>query len=131
MARTGEVMSVRFNRVTRPSDPIPISHRVRLQNQQTGMWDRLGTVIDTPAPLQYLVRLHGSGRASLRNRRHLRPTSPDNPPGASLARDNQGDDLGDDSDDGAPTPPPPPARPRRTVRAPCYLSDYVSFPGLP
>ncbi|MPC57306.1 hypothetical protein E2C01_051283 [Portunus trituberculatus] len=101
------------------------------ENQQTGRWDCLGTVFDTPAPWQYLVCLHGSGQASLRNCRHLQPTSPDNPPGASPACDNQGDDLSGNSDDWAPTPPPSPTRPRCTVCAPNYLSDYISSPGLP
>ena len=52
---------------------------VLVQNQQGNRpkrWDRTGLVVEVKQHDQYLVRMDGSGRASLRNRRFLRPTTP-------------------------------------------------------
>ena len=130
MARTRESISPRFNRAAHTLTPIPLGQRIRLQNQQTGRWDRLGTVIDTPAPRQYLVHLHSSGRASLRNRRHLRPAARDELPRAMAVPHDatQGDGLGGSGGDNAPPSPTPPARPRRAQRAPQRFTASVVSP---
>ena len=52
---------------------------VLVQNQHGNKpkrWDRTGLVIEVKEHDQYLVRMDGSGRATLRNRRFLRPTTP-------------------------------------------------------
>ena len=52
---------------------------VLVQNQQGNRpkrWDRTGLIVEVKQHDQYLVRMDGSGRASLRNRRFLRPTTP-------------------------------------------------------
>ena len=68
---------------TRKLPLIEIGTQVRVQNQATKRWDRTGVVIEAKPYRQYIVRLSGSGRLSLRNRRHLKaittPASPTTP----------------------------------------------------
>ncbi|XP_063878128.1 uncharacterized protein LOC135110103 [Scylla paramamosain] len=94
--------------------------RVLVQDHQHGRrWNRAGIVIEARDHRQYLVRLDGSGRISLRTRQHLRPA-----PEAS------------DTEDLAPPTPLPPLSPpspaprmdgegRRARRPPRWLKDYV------
>ena len=57
--------------------PLREGDHVFVQNQDSGSpkpkkWDRQGTIVASKDNDQYLVRIHGSGRLSLRNRRFLR-----------------------------------------------------------
>ena len=65
----------RWSEHTKALTPLKIGDRVRLQNQ-TGnypkKWDRTGVVVEVKQFHQYLVRIDGSGRLSLRNRQFLR-----------------------------------------------------------
>ncbi|KAK8384613.1 hypothetical protein O3P69_014289 [Scylla paramamosain] len=89
--------------------------RTHIQNPSSGRWDRAGTILETTAPRQYLVRLDGSGRATIRNRRHLRPLTREPHTQAS-----------DDGAAATPDPTPPTQRrPQRSRRAPRHLYDYV------
>lgn len=80
-----------------------------------GVGDRLGTIIELTAPQQYLVRLDGSGRATIRNRRHLRP----------LISETQAQSQ--DGGSSNPAPPSTAARPRRVRRAPQHFNDYIVY----
>lgn len=64
---------------TRPLPQLQIGDHVRVQNQ-TGpfprRWDKTGTVIEVKQFHQYWVRMSGSGRATLRNRKFLRNVPP-------------------------------------------------------
>ena len=55
--------------------PLAVGTRVLVQNQ-TGLhrnrWDRSGVVVEAKPHSQYLVKVDGSGRVTLRNRRFLR-----------------------------------------------------------
>ena len=55
-------------------DPIPVGTTVLCQNTKNKKWDRMGTIVEVLSFRQYHVRMEGSGRVSLRNRIHLRPT---------------------------------------------------------
>ena len=61
---------------TRVLQELEVGTRVQIQNQ-TGprekKWDRSGIIVEYRGNRQYLVRLDGSGRLSLRNRRFLKP----------------------------------------------------------
>ena len=49
---------------------------VLIQNQagqHAKRWDRTGSIVEVKPNDQYVVRVHGSGRVTLRNRRFLRP----------------------------------------------------------
>ena len=70
---------------TRNLPPLTIGDSVRIQNQ-TGphptKWDKTGIVIEVRQFDQYVVRMDGSGRVTLRNRKFLRkfiPVIPRNP----------------------------------------------------
>ncbi|XP_060073014.1 uncharacterized protein LOC132552840 [Ylistrum balloti] len=59
--------------------PLKVGDLVRIQNQ-TGpyprKWDKTGTVIEVHQYDQYVVRIDGSGRITLRNRKFLRKYTP-------------------------------------------------------
>ncbi|XP_045132259.1 uncharacterized protein K02A2.6-like [Portunus trituberculatus] len=111
MIHTSVNSSIRHDQQVHSLTPLRPGQRACIQNPSSGRWDRVGTMLKLSAPRQYLLRLDGSGRASIRNRRHLRP----------LTGEPQ---LSDDS-----TESPTPVRvttpqPRRTQRAPRHLDDY-------
>ncbi|KAK8385250.1 hypothetical protein O3P69_012221 [Scylla paramamosain] len=62
--------------------PLSPGTRVRMQNQASGTWDRTGLIVEALPYRQHTVRLDGSGRISLRNRKHLRPVAESTPPPA-------------------------------------------------
>lgn len=88
MSRTTESLKAH----SRPLRPLALGERVFLQNQQgphPNKWDRSGVVVESLGHDQYRVRVDGSGRLTLRNRRFLRgytlatPCAPQQPvPGA-------------------------------------------------
>ena len=52
---------------------LPVGSEVRVQNSDTKVWDRCGMVVESLPFRQYRVKIHGSGRSTIRNRVHLRP----------------------------------------------------------
>ena len=64
---------------TRRLPPLRVGDHVRIQNQ-TGphptKWDRTGTIIEVRQFDQYVVKVDGSGRVTLRNRKFLRKFVP-------------------------------------------------------
>ena len=116
------------SRTSRRHSPLYIGNRVRIQNQATKLWDRTGTIVEALRHRQYNVRLDGSGRISLRNRRHLSiihaprpshesglpPTSPANLPDAPPSMPDAPPNI----------PDAPPTRPRRRACRPFWQSDY-------
>ena len=66
---------------TRSLQPLQVGDICRVQNQ-TGQspkkWDRTGVVVQVNANDQYLIKMHGSGRVTLRNRKFLRKIHPFN-----------------------------------------------------
>ena len=107
---------------TRRLPALAVGDYVRIQNQ-TGQhpnkWDRTGTVVEVKQHDQYQVKVDGSGRVTLRNRRFLRKftsiTSPEPPRPIDV-------DLGMRI---APTPPPP-----RTI-TPMLPSPTTVSPATP
>jgi hypothetical protein len=60
---------------TRPLRPLALGDKVFIQNQQGNhptKWDRSGTVVELLGNDQYRIKVDGSGRLTLRNRRFLR-----------------------------------------------------------
>ena len=49
---------------------------VLCQNVRTKKWDRSSAIVEVGDYRQYLVKMDGSGRISLRNRRHLQKLAP-------------------------------------------------------
>ena len=118
MARTTESLQAH----SKPLRPLSIGERVFLQNQQgrhPTKWDRSGTVVESTGYDQYRVKVDGSGRLTLRNRRFLRaymPATPSFPPEPTavphLTR------FGDQAPASPSHPPPPVAVEPITVDAP-------------
>ena len=81
-AQQEEALRMRFARQldsldnhTRALPALKPGDTVRLQNQarpHARRWDRTDVVVDAKSHDQYLVKVHGSGRVTLRNRQFLR-----------------------------------------------------------
>ena len=72
-------MSEKLSEHTQHLPPLKIGDCVRVQNQRgphPTKWDRTGVVIEVRQFDQYIVRIDGSGRVTLRNRKHLRKYIP-------------------------------------------------------
>ena len=75
MSRTTESLAAH----SRPLHPLHVGDRVFVQNQRgpnPNKWDKSGTVVETLEHDQYRVKVDGSGRLTLRNRRFLRAFTP-------------------------------------------------------
>ncbi|KAG0711519.1 hypothetical protein GWK47_020455 [Chionoecetes opilio] len=111
--------------------PLEPGTRVWIQDADSKLWDRTGIIVESRPYRQYAVRLIGSGRISIRNRRHLRQAQTlitATPPSS-----------GQDGADGSGTPGPgstirdishatdntTTTRPRRERRHPVRLQDYA------
>ena len=69
----------RLSEHTRVLPPLIIGNCVRLQNLvglHPTKWDRTGIVVEVQQYDQYVIRVDGSGRVTLRNRKHLRQYTP-------------------------------------------------------
>ena len=69
----------RLSEHTRVLPPLAIGNCVRMQNlvgPYPTKWDRTGIVVEVRQFDQYVVRVDGSGRVTLRNRKHLRQYTP-------------------------------------------------------
>lgn len=79
LARKHVVDMERLEAHTKELGELEIGQSVSVQNQvgsKPGRWDKTGVVVEKGAgPRQYLVRMDGSGRITLRNRRFLRKCS--------------------------------------------------------
>ena len=51
--------------------PLPIGSKVLCQNTRTLNWDKAGSIVEVKPHIQYIVKMEGSNRLSLRNRQHL------------------------------------------------------------
>lgn len=69
----------RYNLHTRDLPSLRTGDKVQVQNQ-TGSkpkrWDKTGTIVETNGNRQYSIRMDGSGRVTLRNRRFMRQIQP-------------------------------------------------------
>ena len=85
-------LAERYNLHAKNLPPLQVGQHVVLQNQygpRMRRWDRTGRIVECLGPRQYRIRLDGSGRITIRNRRFLRlthtqgaPNPPNNPPPA-------------------------------------------------
>ena len=68
---TQEHLKARYNRMSRALPVLEVGTRVAVQDSQTKLWDRYGTIVDIGRHRNYFVRMN-SGRVLVRNRRALR-----------------------------------------------------------
>jgi hypothetical protein len=79
LARQRSNLTIRYNMTTRTMPPLSPGTCVTVQSQvgnHPTRWAKTGVVVQSHANRQYSIRMHGSGRVTLRNRRFLRPISP-------------------------------------------------------
>ena len=79
--KQGEVWSEH----TKELQPLKVGAVVQIQNQagpRSKKWEKSGVVTEVLQHQQYNVRVDGSGRVTLRNRRFLKPILPFSPPQA-------------------------------------------------
>ena len=105
--------------VPRQLPALKVGDKVLIQDAATGVWDRSGMVVEVKPHRQYTVKLSGSGRLSVRNRRHLKvsatpptPAGPLGSPASPSTRSNA-------------------ERPLRQRRQPVWMADCVQSPGPP
>ena len=77
---------------TRRLPPLTVGNHVRIQNQigqHPSIWDKTGVVVEVKQFDQYRIRVDGSGRLTLRNRKFLRSYTPVHikPPRRSIVED--------------------------------------------
>lgn len=75
MAKRNEISKNNFDEGSKPLRNLAIGDTVLCQNNKTKKWDRVACIVEFKGYRQYVVKLAGSGRLSLRNRRHLQPVS--------------------------------------------------------
>jgi len=108
MTRTTESLKAH----SRALRPLSIGEHVFLQNQQGSnptKWDRSGVVMESPGHDQYRVKVDGSGRLTLRNRRFLRAYTQATP--SITPRQQTASDPSDSSAGQRTTSPPTAAAP--------------------
>ena len=70
---SNECVSTKYNESAKDLSHLRAGEKVAIQDVVTKAWDRSGTIIEyRPWCHQYTMRLDGSGRISIRNRKHLR-----------------------------------------------------------
>ena len=92
LARRHTARKATLTEHTKTLAPLKLGMVVAVQNQ-TGnkpkRWDRSGVIVEVKEHEQYLIKMDGTGRPSLRNRQFLRPIIPylsSTGPGISLDR---------------------------------------------
>ena len=70
-ARRDQALQDAYNATAHPLQPL--TTRTAVMVQTNGKWDRSGRVVEVLPHRQYHVKVDGSGRVTLRNRRFLRP----------------------------------------------------------
>ena len=73
------IQQEKWSEHTKALPPLRVGDRVRIQNQtgpHPNKWDRTGVVVEVRQFHQYLIRVDGSGRQTLRNRKFLRKYTP-------------------------------------------------------
>ena len=74
LAKRNEKLIQTYNQGTRPLTPLQARERVALQDQRSKRWTRTGSIVEVLPHRQYRVKMDGSGRVTLRNRRFLKET---------------------------------------------------------
>ena len=86
---SNELTQSKYDVQAREKETLVKGDNVLCQNVRTKKWDRQsGVIIEVGDYRQYLVKMDGKGRISLRNRRHLQklaPTGPNMPVTTQLA----------------------------------------------
>ena len=72
LSKRNEKLAEQYNQHTRNLLPLTIGDSITVQNNVTRRWDLTGKIVECLPGRQYTIRIDGSGRITLRNRRFLR-----------------------------------------------------------
>ena len=118
LAKRNAKMAEAYNRTAHSLPDLQVSDFVAIQDQHTKRWERSGRVVEVMPNRQYRIRVDGSGRVTLRNRRFLRKVAPSQPqviPGAAIPSSPTGPSNGHPVACDLPAQPPaapiPPSQP--------------------
>ena len=115
----------RWSEHTKQLPPLIVGNTVRIQNQ-TGQfpkkWDKTGRVVEVRQFNQYVVRVDGSGRVTLRNRKFLRKYTPVHPTPTPI------NDVLNLIPQARTTPSPPVTTSNGTKKQSVQDTDYMSIP---
>ena len=76
MSKSQAKEKIKWSAGSRQQKPLRVGHEVAIQNLAGNYplkWDRTGLVIEVLGNDQYQVKVDGTGRVTLRNRKHLKP----------------------------------------------------------
>ena len=73
MNKTNEIVKEKYDESAKVLNDLSVGTQVLCQNQDSKKWDRSGSIVEVHKHRQYTIKMDGTGRLSLRNRRHLRP----------------------------------------------------------
>jgi hypothetical protein len=79
LAKRNHKNAERYNEHTKLLADLELGNHVAVQNQtgpRANKWEKTGTVVEKEGNRQYIIRMDGSGRCSLRNRRFLKRIQP-------------------------------------------------------
>ena len=71
MNKQNQALKQLYDKGSKCLKPLSVGDEVLSQNMRTKKWDKSGRIIEVKGFRQYLMKMNGSGRLSLRNRRHL------------------------------------------------------------
>ena len=126
LAKRHSLAHEKWTQHTRTLPPLRTGDHVYLQNltgNHPQRWERTGIVVEVRQYHQYVIRVDGSGRTTIRNRQHLRKFTP-------FPTTQHGDPIGaplliprheEDSHTG--TTPPPPAAPQAATPQPSSSTE--------
>ena len=72
MCKKNESIEQKHDEQSKNLTELKIGDEVYCQNTRNKLWDRSGIIVEVLPNRQYSIKLHGSGRISLRNRCHLK-----------------------------------------------------------
>ena len=72
MAKRNAKLTTEYNRTAHELPTLEVGNFVAIQNQRTKRWDITGLVVEVLPDRQYRIRVDGSGRITLRNRRFMK-----------------------------------------------------------
>ena len=78
MSKQNQIIKQSYDEGAKSLKPLIIGDTVLCQNVRTKKWDKSGIIVEVKGFRQYLIKMDGSGRVSLRNRRHLQKLSTGN-----------------------------------------------------
>ena len=102
MSRSNQVIKLKYDRDAKELSDLPPKASVLCQDPRSGKWGKSGVVAEACGHRQYYVRMDGSGRLTLRNRRHLRPVLVHHPVTPQLHKGDSVPDKSKKNDNGQP-----------------------------